>query len=428
MTTFPTVRVLDAIAGLVAGNAVRLFDRTVFVCGQHLLETTGSLMDALIHCGAKPEHVFMLGKHYSTNQEVVDRLRASGITVIPGSRPDAPGHHGCALQADVRELWRQVYDRCHKLADHRVIVVDDGAHCMRSVPDVFKESWRIYGVEQTTSGLTTYGGDRLRFPVVAVAASALKRCVEPPQIADAVVRRTERILGVNLDTVQCGILGLGSIGTALARALSYLGAGVAAYDRDDKSMSGVRAMPGADELLGAAEVVFGCTGDPDCLPLEGISKRSGSIKVLASCSSSDLEFRAILRSCDARPIDPGICPTLAARAPGRSLTFKILRSGFPVNFDNSRESVPADQIQLTRGLMFSGIIQAALAQKGGFSEEPELAMLDPEMQALVFRAWAATASSETSREDCYQDPKWLSRHSQGRRWPRSATNLLISPS
>ena len=37
---------------------------------------------------------------------------------------------------------------------------------------------------------------------------------------------------------------------------------------------------------------------------------------------------------------------------------KVYRSGFPINFDQGREKIAANDIQLTRALMLSGMVQA----------------------------------------------------------------------
>jgi hypothetical protein len=66
----------------------------------------------------------------------------------------------------------------------------------------------------------------------------------------------------------------------------------------------------------------------------------------------------------------------------------ILRGGFPYNFDDSGESVPANDIQLTRALVLAGVFQAidyfrnpnVLGKRGLYA-------LDADLQRFVVHEW-----------------------------------------
>src|SRR5262249_958172 len=64
-------------------------------------------------------------------------------------------------------------------------------------------------------------------------------------------------------------------------------------------------------------------------------------------------------------------------------TLTILRSGFPMTLDGSRESVPADQIQLTRALLLGGVLQALEVP----SDDHHAVMLSPQLQARLTSIW-----------------------------------------
>ena len=90
-------------------------------------------------------------------------------------------------------------------------------------------------------------------------------------------------------------------------------------------------------------------------------------KVLISCSSQDLEFRSALLSLNDGNHGPVsqrqlTCEVTVPLSEGK---LRILRGGFPVNFDGSRESVPAADIQMTRGLLLGAILQAASLIESG---------------------------------------------------------------
>ena len=422
MTVFPKLPVLEAIAASLGRSNAECLRNVVLVCSQHILETTGSLVEALLSCGANPQHVFVLGKHYSTNATVAEKLTMLGITVILGSQPNSPGYHDRAMTSDVHLLWQKVLERCQGLRGYQLVVVDDGAHCLKAVPNVFRNMWTITAVEQTTSGLATYSSETTPCPLVAVAACAIKREIEPYQIADEILRRTEDKLGRTCATMQCGVLGLGSIGAALARSLVERGATVNSFDRSDRTVGRVASKGCFEEVLLASDVVFGCTGNVDCFPVAADLSDVRGERILASCSSSDFEFRELLRQRAPQAIEAGVCPTLAVRW-SSDLTLMILRSGFPVNFDNSPESVPGERIQLTRGLLLAGILQAALVASRCGDVQPELLMLDPEWQSVALRAWTATGSMKFQNSDHLHNISWLAQHSRGKRLSRSAMNL-----
>src|SRR4051794_1700295 len=87
MPLFPVLPVLEALSERVAPRFLPVFQSTVFVCVQHLLETTGSLFESLIALGARPERIVVLGKLYSTNIAVAERLRQLGIQVLESTPP-----------------------------------------------------------------------------------------------------------------------------------------------------------------------------------------------------------------------------------------------------------------------------------------------------------------------------------------------------
>jgi hypothetical protein len=78
-----------------------------------------------------------------------------------------------------------------------------------------------------------------------------------------------------------------------------------------------------------------------------------------------------------------------------------MRGGFPVNFDGSSESVPAADIQMTRGLLLGAILQATALIESG-QTNPERVMLLPEVQQLVVREWIQI---RTSRRKSFEP--WL---------------------
>ena len=278
---------------------------------------------------------------------------------------------------------------------------------------------RVVAIEQTTSGISQYASQTPNVPVIDVASSSVKSCLEPPLIAKAVVDKTVQILDRSLSGNSCGVLGLGRLGGALVAELKSREARVCGFDSGEPMRSewGEQFMcTTPEQLLEGSEVVFGCTGT-DCLEqivrTPGPRIASGG-QVFASCSSSDVEFRslcegAVYKSQGAQTseVDCGF-PTIVPRSFPAA---RILRSGFPVNFDNSPHSVPADRIQVTRGLLFAGVLQAAQMIRGGDLEAKKW-MLAPSLQRMCVNLWGAVAampSGRVSRDYC--DLEWIAKNS-----------------
>lgn len=387
---FVELPVLDHLGALIDRHSPGIFQGFGFVCVQHLLETTGTLFQNLIRFGADPADIFVLGKAYSTNDDVVARMRSLGVHVDPGSRDAAPGEFGAAMEQDVARLWRSAAPRLARPEMRGIIVLDDGGRCIGAAPEWCLAGRRVVGIEQTQSGVARLPFDRL--PIVLVAASAAKKVFESPLIARAIAHKTLEALAGAALTGTIGIIGHGHVGQALAAELRGGDRELLIYDlaaSEDAAAEVSGAVRWCHDLRGLtarSHLVFGCTGVDvfDEVDVDGSWFQSGAL--LASCSSEDIEFRSLLRRW-ARPGQGGgmsihrdhICDVAGVQV-------RVMRGGFPINFDGSRESVPGADIQLTRGLLLGAIWQAALMIEQG-DDVPGSAMLAPAVQSAVCRSW-----------------------------------------
>ncbi len=60
---FPNLPLIDYTVEQIPQNVIRLTNKTVFVLIQHMLESTGSLIEKLIELGVPPKNIFCLGKN-----------------------------------------------------------------------------------------------------------------------------------------------------------------------------------------------------------------------------------------------------------------------------------------------------------------------------------------------------------------------------
>jgi hypothetical protein len=112
------------------------------------------------------------------------------------------------------------------------------------------------------------------------------------------------------------------------------------------------------DVLANCDWIFGCSGrDISEASIEQL-KITPKDKTLVSCSSEDKEFLSLLRFIETqKPLIFEPLETIVFQSE-RGGIIRLLRGGFPANFDNSGESVPANEIQLTRALVVGAVLQA----------------------------------------------------------------------
>ena len=310
---FESLPVIDSLVNAVLPEILSRLATVGIIGCQHLLNTTGSLIQALCRNGSRSSSVFLLGKVYSTNPAVSRQLRQAGCYVIDGSSPDRWGHFHRAIQNDADALWKVAHEHYRREGIRDLIVLDDGAVLHSTMPEAVRKSMRVVGIEQTTFGIAhnILIKNSVGIPVVNVASSAAKRVFEPNMICAAVLQRVQALLKVQKGT-SIGVIGLGKIGMALARSLLRSGRPVAAYDRNSQR---TEALPhrarcsSVQDVIAKSDIVFGCSG-ANSVTLEDLAPLTG-VKTFASCSSGDVEFQPILAGLGAwvlNEVSP--CPTL----------------------------------------------------------------------------------------------------------------------
>lgn len=391
MNKFPALPLLEEMYGLLLPAASNL-DNKIFVCVQHLLETTGSLIEIIIRLGVRPERIYVMGKLYSTNIEVFHRLRATGVKILENTIPKDKGDFAKTLDQDVITLWKTVYEEAIQDQIKSIIVLDDGGHCLANIPSKVRERWSIVGIEQTTSGLQNRELPGT-FPVIEVASSAAKRHIEPPMISETLLSKIHSLIPLDHGSTKCGVIGLGNIGQAITKDLLRLGHSVYVYDRNPSlahSITGARWCDGFEKIFSQVEYIFGCTGQDimkDVVVNDAWLNKVGGEKFLISCSSEEKEFLSLLKffNNELQSRNHDSLQTISCQLPHGTLT--ILRGGFPVNFDSTPESVHAMDIQMTRGLLLGGIAQAILSDYNRIKTDQRWRMLKPEIQKYVVTRW-----------------------------------------
>jgi len=408
--------VLDAIVGAASKGMLGLHS-VAFVCVQHLLFTTVSLLGSLVKLGVTPGNIHITGKPYSASPLVINHLIETGYHYYPNVHQQNLGEFADYFKHDIKSMWHAVYDDLKFKNISLIVILDDGGMCLTNVPAFIREKYDLIGIEQTTSGLTNPLMRDLSFPVIEVASSAAKQILESPLIAEAVIKKLDTLLPVSKYNLTCGVVGVGFIGAAITRKLISLNHKVITYDLDGrKTKRFEKACPAEtlEEILIEADYIFGCSGKDitEDFSLDTLNKE----KTFISCSSQDKEFQTLLKifnkhHCAYLNVLDNLECTL------NSQKVHIIRGGFPVNLDNSGESVSASDIQLTRGLLLGGALQAIVMGSRYPSFQPILRyMLNPTLQSFVVSHWVlnnSTAASSFARSHLWRDIAWVTANSKG---------------
>ncbi len=387
----------------------------------HPLRTSINVINALIYLGTKPGNIFILGKRYSECESVVRALVAKGVHYQPCSIQTGVGQYSFSFIRDINWLWAKLIEELDDEVEE-ILIMDHGGHAITYLPLMLLKRYKIIGIEKTTAGFINSEQRGLPpIPIIDVANSAAKRFLESPLIAEAVVNKIVSYLPKNINDFVFGVVGLGAIGNAVVRRLHILGCRLVVHDINAEqrhvldNSKDIIFTSDLSALIASSDYIFGCSGrDISEGQLEQFNLATRD-KTLISCSSEDKEYLSLLRLINQRATD--------VFDPLDDLEFKttlgasihLLRGGFPVNFDHSGESVPANDIQLIRSLVVAAVVQATEYFKNPSIENGVYA-LDSAAQRFVIQEWFKHQNkSRVTPEECshFLDEDWLARHSNG---------------
>lgn len=364
-----TLPAVDAIADKLGP---RYFEQFELVAVQHLLDSQVPTFDAYARAGFHQDRTSIVGVPYSSNDEVVSEMRKRGWEVT------APP---LDLETWTEDIRQALYDRVASAREsgRRIIALDDGGlvtELLHSDPYLHQNADLFRVVEQTRRGITVADTLDLKTPVINVGQDWGKY-VEGPLIADsidvALVSRLKRIGITSLKGMEVGIVGAGTIGLPMAYALKAMGAHVTLLDPDTEATEKVKKdfaiadpedrqqfFSGKAMILGASGVQSIHTDDfaylDDGAVIGSVSSKLVEIDVSGLAELAEGPPRVIDR--ESHP------PTVEYTMPdGRKI--RVLARGYPLNFDGGPETIPPDEIQLTRALMLIGAAQAARTTTAG---------------------------------------------------------------
>ena len=372
-------------------------DDTVLVAVQHMLAQTVDLFRALGETGLNPENIFALGKVYSNNATVISAIRDLGVTVLESTLPE-PGRFDDAFEQDIKRLWQVVTEKLESRHIKRIIVLDEGGHCVTNTPPELLRKYLFAGVEQTSRGIFIFEENPPPFAVFSWARAAVKLQIGGHLFSHCLVDRlrSDFLNGKPLHGLEIGIAGLGSIGRGLANIVLRDGGRVFFYDpashfkvplcRQDR----VTRVDSLQELMLRSDYLLGASGRN---PFNGkwpLAHRPGI--ELISASGGDHEFGPIIRDLRPRPsftVDRHTWDITSEDGPSGAIRIAYL--GFPYNFVSRAESaVPTRVVQLETGGLLTALIQARtylrLVEEGQ-EQNAGIHRISPEAQRFAFETW-----------------------------------------
>jgi hypothetical protein len=408
---------------------------TAIVAVQHMLWQTIDLFEAVAALGAKRENIFALGKVYSNSPLVIGALRDRRITVVQSTTPE-PGEFDKSFQHDVDRLWEAVVRGIADRKIQRILVLDDGGRCIASIPPELLRQYAVSGVEQTSHGMFLFEEKPPPFAVMSWARAAVKLQIGGPLFSHCLLMKLQsHFLGGNrLTGEDVGIIGMGSIGTAMAHLIARQHNHVIFYD-PDPSLHGspnvqgrVTRVDSLEELLSRCEYVVGCSGRH---PFKGqwpLKHRPG-IK-LFSGSGGDHEFGPIIHDLKTkRDFNVTSLTWDIESASGPSGPILIAYLGYPYNFvSRDVEAVPTSVVQVETGGLLAGLIQAHIHLRlceEGRAKNRGLHRISPEAQHFVCETWLTAMKShgidleqvygyDPARLEAARSLSWLAANSEPR--------------
>jgi len=378
-------------------SVFRFGEDTALVAVQHMLEQTVDLFETVADLDVSPHNIFALGKVYSNSAPVIETLRNRGITVIETTMPE-PGKFDQYFQEDTKKLWQVVAKKLARRRIKRVLVLDDGGACITSAPPELLRRYAMCGVEQTSLGMFLFEEKPPPFAVISWARAAVKLRIGGPIFSQCLVDRlaTELLDRKTRQPEQLGVIGMGSIGQALANLVARKGKTVLYYDpRQDlqicPTMRGrVSRVESLEELMVRCDYVIGCSGRNPFKNNWPLNHRPGI--QLVSASGGDQEFCPIINYLRAKPdfhVDADTWDISSKQGPCGPIQIAYL--GYPYNFVSRAPAAVATRIvQLETGGLLAALIQARMyldfCEKGRACNSG-IHRVSPVAQQFVYEEW-----------------------------------------
>jgi len=374
-----------------------LEEDTALIAVQHMLEQTVNLFDTVAGMGVRYENIFALGKVYSNSCVVIKTLRNRGVTVVDSTMPQ-PGKFDQYFEQDCKRLWQVAAEALARRRIKRILVLDDGGFCITTVPPELLRRYSMCGVEQTSLGMFLFEEKPPPFAVISWARAAVKLEIGGPIFSQCLIDRLTTGLRERwaFQREQLGLIGLGSIGRAMANLAAREGKRVFFYDpRKDLQICPmlkrhISRLDSLEELMMRCDCVIGCSGRNPFKNNWPLNHKSG-IRLLSG-SGGDQEFGPIINYLKTKPdfhVDEKTWEVRSELGPCGPIQIAYL--GYPYNFvSRAPEAVPTRIVQLETGGLLAALIEARMYLKlceEGRARNSGMHRVSPGAQSFVYDEW-----------------------------------------
>lgn len=321
--------------------------RVLFISCQHLLGTQYVMFQKLIALGVNPDDCYLIGKNYSSNEQVYHQLIDLGIHVSKASIQYDPLRSFDEWFAEkLREFLSNIYLHKDVTSYERIVILDDGGLLIHEVSKLDWPMDRISAIEQTSSGWSRLKHTALPFDVFYVARTHAKLCYETPFISKLCFERMMKHINLRgminpriLIIGNQGVVGKSFQTRCRAEELAAVGFDIKQGDSFDNLIR---------PQLASFDVIVGTTGSNSFDDL--LIQETKPTVSLISVSSSDREF-----------------PIGSFRKPDTSLHQDhflgercLVNSGFPITFYGNYHELSPRLIEITCSLLLLGVLIATL--------------------------------------------------------------------
>lgn len=356
------------------------------LCAQHLVSTSYSLFHTLLQLGLEPSNLSAIGKCYSTDPEAIAEMQKLGIDICESSLSfNSHTSFDQQYRQNIKKFIRSRVLILKNSKSKKIVVLDDGGELLLEANTTLGDDPRLIGIEQTSSGYHKIKQQKLNFPVINVARSPAKLNHESPIIAKLVLKSLiASLTNLDLKPGKALIIGNGPIGSHISRVLERTHETLV-FDQDP-SKSHIKT-ENVQNALKTSDLIIGCTGTPvlDSKEFDRLKKNA----ILVSASSSDREFKSqslrkripLVRNCHQHLLIEDKW---------------LINCGFPINFSSHFKEIDLDELQLTRSLLLSAILQAT---KGlDITAHKRFVSLDPENQRDILLKYYSLFQKEVTHE------------------------------
>ena len=391
-----SLQVTRALQDCAKATGFHFGEDTALVAVQHMLLQTVDLFKTAAAMGLNLKNIFALGKVYSNSPPVIRTLQDMGVTVIESTTPE-PGEFRSYFQRDVERLWQIATETLRKRNIRRILVLDDGGVCITSVPPEVLQRYALCGVEQTSLGMFLFEEKPPPFAVMSWARAAVKLEIGGPIFSQCFIDRlhTEFLRGRTLQGEQVGVIGMGSIGRAVANMAVRQNNEVLYYDPNTDLQlpsplrDSVTRLDAVEDLMLRCDYVLGCSGRNPFKDKWPLNHRPG-IKLL-SASSGDQEFGPIIRDLKQKPhfkVASDTWDIISEHGPSGPIQVAYL--GYPYTFvSRGIEAAPTQIVQFDTGGLLAALVQARLflEQCETGEQNSGIHRVSPQAQRFVYERW-----------------------------------------